>query len=318
MPVQPRSAPPPASGAGRQKIIVVQGPTGVGKTAVAIRLARELSAEIINADSQQFYRYMDIGTSKPGPAELASVPHHLFSVIDPDQEYNAALFMREAGSAIAEIASRGSVPLIVGGTGLYVRALTRGLSAAPPADPELRRELKGLGRQELRRRLELADPEAASRICPNDEVRTVRALEVYELTGEPLSLHNSRHGFQDAPYDCLKLFLNRSRQELYRRIDDRVTAMIEAGLVREVQELFRLGFGPELRPLGSIGYRQIGDFLRGAIELSEAVRRIQRETRRLAKRQLTWLRHDGGNVLIDLPEQEPEALRLSKKFLNVG
>jgi len=290
----------------------------VGKTAVALDLARAVSAEIVNADSQQFYRYMDIGTSKPTAGQQAVVPHHLFSIVTPDEEFNAARFMHEARRRIAEIAARGRVPLIVGGTGLYVRALTRGLSSAPPADAGLRRELKSLGKEELRRRLELSDPETAGRISPNDVVRMVRALEVYELTGEPISRHNSRHGFQDALYDCLKLCLNRSRRELYQRINARVEAMLAAGLVREVEGLFARGYLPGLRPLGSIGYRQIGMYLQGRISLAEAALQIQQETRRFAKRQLTWLRHDSENIWIELPAGEPDILALAKKFLNIG
>lgn len=312
------SNPPGGLGAGRQKVIVVQGPTGVGKTAVALELARAVSAEIINADSQQCYRYMDIGTSKPTARERSAVPHHLFSIVDPDEEFNAARFMHEARRCIDDITRRGRVPLVVGGTGLYVRALTRGLSGAPPADALLRRELKSLGNVELRRRLELVDPEAADRISPNDLVRMVRALEVYELTGEPISRHSRRHGFQDAPFDSLKLCLNRSRQELYGRINARVDAMLAAGLVREVEALLARGFGPGLRPLGSIGYRQIALYLQGRLALPEAVEQIQRETRRFAKRQLTWLRHDSDNVWIELPAGAPDIVPLVKKFLNVG
>ncbi len=302
----------------RQKIIVLQGPTGVGKTAVALKLAQALQAEIINADSQQFFRHMDIGTSKPTLQEQAEVPHHLFSIVDPDEEFNAARFMHEARRCIADIAGRGRVPLVVGGTGLYVRALTCGLSAAPPADDGLRRELRSLGKEELRRRLEQVDPEAAGRISPNDLVRMVRALEVYELTGETISQLNSRHGFQDAPFDSLKLCLNRSRPELYRRIDRRAEAMLEAGLVREVQDLHAAGYGPGLRPLGSIGYRQIGLYLQGRLSLAEAAGQMQQETRRFAKRQLTWLRRDSDAVWFDLPEAEQEILPQAKKFLNVG
>lgn len=310
--------PPNEAQPGRQKVIVVQGPTGVGKTAVALELARAVAAEIINADSQQCYRFMDIGTSKPTQRERAAVPHHLFSVVEPDEEYNAARYMREARRCIADIATRGRVPLVVGGTGLYVRALTCGLSDAPPADDGLRRELKGLDTGELRRRLELVDPEAAGRISSNDRVRMVRALEVYELTGEPISRHSRRHGFGNAPFDTLKLCLSRGRQELYGRINARVEAMLAAGLVGEVAGLLARGYGPGLRSLGSIGYRQIVMHLQGALSLPEAVAQIQRETRRFAKRQLTWLRHDAGNVWIELPSGEPGILPLVKKFLNVG
>jgi tRNA dimethylallyltransferase len=301
----------------QQKLIVVQGPTGVGKTAVGLALARAFSGEIINADSLQFYRHMDIGTSKPTLQEQCDIPHHLFSVVNPDEQFNAARFMREARSIIADVALRGRVPLIVGGTGLYVRALTRGLSSAPPADETLREKLRSLGKKELYERLQKVDAAAAAGISPNDTVRLVRALEVYQLTGATMTQHNSMHGFQDQPYDCLKLCLTRNRDELYRLIGQRVDRMMQLGLIREVERLFSLGYGPELRPLCSIGYKQIGLYLRGMLPLAEAVSRIHRETRRFAKRQLTWLRHDPDNIWIELPGGAPEAEVYARKFLNL-
>jgi tRNA dimethylallyltransferase len=299
------------------KLIVLQGPTGVGKTDVALDLARAISAEIINADSMQFYRHMDIGTSKPSYREQSDIPHHLFSVVNPDEQFNAARFMREARLIIADIARRGRVPLLVGGTGLYVRALTRGLSSAPARDEAVRQELCSLGKDELFKRLVQVDPEAAARINPNDMVRLVRALEVYRLTGATLTQHNRAHGFQEELYDCLKLCLTRNRDELYSLIGQRVDGMIQQGLIKEVETLFSLGYGPGLRPLRSIGYKQIGLYLTGMISLAEAVSRIQRETRRFAKRQLTWLRHDSDNIWIDLPGQTAEVERLARKFLNL-
>ena len=301
----------------KQKLIVVQGPTGVGKTSVALALARSVSGEIINADSMQFYRHMDIGTSKPTLQERSDIPHHLFSVVNPDEQYNAALFMREARRILADITGRGKVPLIVGGTGLYVRALTRGLSSAPPADEPLRQKLRSLGKEELYAQLLKVDPPAAACISPNDIVRLVRALEVYELTGITMSQLNSMHVFQDEPYDCLKLCLTRNRAELYSSIGQRVERMMQLGLVREVETLFAMGYGPELRPLRSIGYKQIGMYLTGAIPLDEAVSLIYRETRRFAKRQLTWLRHDPDNIWIELPGEASVVEAHARKFLNL-
>lgn len=296
----------------------MQGPTGVGKTAVALSLARAISAEIINADSMQFYRHMDIGTSKPTLHEQSDIPHHLFSIINPDEQFNAARFMREARLIIADIAKRGNVPLIVGGTGLYVRALLHGLSSAPPADESLRAKLRSLGKNELYARLEQVDAAAAASINPNDMVRLVRALEVYQLTGAPITQHNSLHCFQDEPYDCLKLCLTRNREELYSLIGRRVERMMQLGLLTEVKALFSLGYGPELRPLCSIGYRQIGQYLSGTISLAEAVSRIHRETRRFAKRQLTWLRHEPDTLWVELPGGAPDVERHAKKFLNLA
>ncbi len=301
----------------RQKIIILQGPTCVGKSGIAISLAHAVSAEIINADSMQFYRYMDIGTSKPTLQEQSEIPHHLFSVVDPDENFNAARFMHEARSIIAGIASRGRAPLVVGGTGLYVRSLTKGLSSAPAGDEQLRHELLSLGKEKLYNELQAVDPESAERISPNDMVRLVRALEVFRLTGEPLSHLNQQHGFQDQPYDCLKFSLTRPRDELYNLIEMRTKRMIEDGLVGEVEALFSLGYGPQLRPLQSIGYKQIALYLDGTLSLAEAVSLIQRETRRFAKRQLTWLRHDTDNIWVDLPAGEPDVEHYAKKFLNL-
>lgn len=296
----------------------MQGPTGVGKTAIALALARAFSGEIVNADSMQFYRHMDIGTSKPTLQEQAGIPHHLFSIVNPDEQFNAARFMTEARRVIADIAGRSKVPFVVGGTGLYVRALTQGLSNAPPADEALRERLRSLGKEELFARLQQVDPAAATAVSPNDMVRLVRALEVYELTGATITQHSRRHCFQDRPYDCLKLCLTRNRQELYSLIGRRVELMIRQGLVREVQTLFALGYGAELRPLCSIGYKQIGLYLSGSIPLAEAVYRIQRETRHFAKRQLTWLRRDPENIWIELPGGAAEAGDRAKKFLNLA
>ena len=301
----------------RQKIIILQGPTCVGKTGVAISLARAVSAEIINADSMQFYRHMDIGTSKPTLPERSELPHHLFSVVNPDENFNAARFMNEARRLIADIASRGRVPLVVGGTGLYVRSLTKGLSSAPAADERLRHELTSLGKEKLFRELQAVDPESAQRISPNDMVRIVRALEVFRVTREPLSQHNQRHGFQDQPYDSLKFCLTRPRDELYTLIEARTKRMLEEGLVEEVETLFSLGYGPKLRPLQSIGYNQIALYLDGKLSRADAVSQIQRETRRFAKRQLTWLRHDTDNIWVELPAGESDIEHFAKKFLNL-
>ena len=306
-----------SAGLSRQKIIILQGPTGVGKSGVAISLARAISAEIINADSMQFYRYMDIGTSKPTHQEQSEIPHHLFSVVNPDENFNAARFMHEARSIIAGIASRGKVSLVVGGTGLYVRSLTKGLSSAPAGDDRLRQELLSLGKEKLYKELQSVDPEAAQRIRPNDLVRLVRALEVFRLTGEPLSQHNQRHRFKDEPYDCLKFCLTRPRDELYNLIEARTKRMLEHGLVGEVESLLSRGYCPTHRPLQSIGYKQITLYLDGKLSLAEAASLIQQETRRFAKRQLTWLRHDADNIWVELPAMAPDIEQYAKKFLNL-
>jgi len=305
---------PPAE---KQKIVLIMGPTGSGKTAAALGLAGLLPVEIINADSMQFYRYMDIGTSKPTPEEQQAAPHHLFSVINPDEQFTAAHFMERGRAVIAEVLSRGSIPLIVGGTGLYIRALTRGLCPAPRADESLRRDLRSQGREVLYERLQAADPDAAARISPHGMVRFVRALEVFYLSGGPLSRSQGAHGFRDEPYDCLKICLSRDRQELYGRIEERVDLMVAQGFEDEVRRLLAMGFSGSLKSMGSIGYKQMTSYVLGGLPLEEAVYEIKRETRRFAKRQLTWFRREEGLRWIMLPGGEGALAAAVKNFLNI-
>lgn len=301
----------------KQKIIVIQGPTGVGKTAVALGLSEKLPIEIINADSMQFYRYMDIGTSKPTPEEQKAVPHHLFSIVNPDESFNAAQFMQRGRQAADEILSRDRIPVVVGGTGLYIKALTKGLFAVPEGYENLRKELRKKSREELFERLRDVDHEASLRINPNDTVRIVRALEVYYLTGEPISRHHRKHRFQDAPYRCLKICLTRDRESLYRRIERLVDQMMEKGFLQEVRSLIDMGYSHQIKPLRSIGYSQMVKCIQGQISREEAVSQIKKESKRFAKRQLTWFRHDPELIWIELPEKAGEAEGLAKKFLNI-
>ena len=301
----------------KQKIIVIQGPTGVGKTTVALRLSEKIPIEIINADSMQFYRYMDIGTSKPTPEEQKAVPHHLFSVVNPDESFNAAQFMQIGRQTVDDIVSRDRIPVVVGGTGLYIKALTKGLFAVPEGDENLRGKLRTESKEELFERLIEVDPEASFRIDPNDVVRVIRALEVYYLTGEPISRHHRKHSFQDTPYNCFKICLTRDRESLYRRIERRIDQMMEKGFLQEVRSLIDMGFSPQIKPLQSIGYSQMVRCIQGQISRDEAVSQIKKETKRFAKRQLTWFRHDPELIWIKLPERAGEAEELVKKFLNI-
>ncbi|HUK39574.1 MAG TPA: tRNA (adenosine(37)-N6)-dimethylallyltransferase MiaA [Candidatus Acidoferrales bacterium] len=278
----------------KPKIILVIGPTAVGKSKMALGLAQEIGAEIINADSQQVYRYMDIGTEKPSEAERELVRHHIIDVANPDQEFNVAMFCRLAEESIRDIESRGRNVIVCGGTGLYIKALTRGLFVGPAHDSLIRARLKeelethGLGA--LYHRLVGVDLAATSRIHPNDQQRIMRALEVYELTGKPMSEWQEAHGFGERPYETLTVALDRERAELYDRINQRCEKMIEAGLLDEVAGLVKKGYGLDLRPLKSVGYRHMGLVLKGEMLLDEAVELMKRDTRRLAKRQLTWFR----------------------------
>jgi tRNA dimethylallyltransferase len=278
------------------KIVIILGPTAVGKSAAALDLADQLKAEIINADSQQVYRYMDIGTGKPTPEQRESIRHHLIDVVDPKEEFNAAIFRRLATEALQGIHARGKTAIVCGGTGLYIRALIHGLFSGPSQDASLRerlaREVERGGLQILYERLGRADPAAVSRIHPNDRQRIIRALEVYELTGRPMSEWQNQHAFKDAAFASLKIGLDRDRHQLYELIDQRCERMIRDGLVEEVRRLMAKGYRLDLKALQSVGYRHAGLFLTGAMSLPAAVSSMQRDSRRLAKRQLTWFRGD--------------------------
>ncbi len=292
----------------QSKVIVICGPTGIGKTAAAIALARAFGGEIISADSMQIYRHMNIGTAKPTPEEQAAVPHYMIDIAMPDAPFDASRFAREARGIAAAMTGRGVLPFVVGGTGLYIKALTRGLFDAPPHDPECRARLKAelalTGAAALHRRLALLDAEAARRIHPHDGFRIVRAIEVFETTGKPISDHHAAHRFGEAPYRTLKLALDMERAALYRRIDRRVEAMIEMGLTAEVRSLLEMGYAADLKSMQSIGYRHMADFIEGRIGWEEAVVTLKRDTRRYAKRQYTWFKADPEMLWF-----RPEAVR---------
>jgi tRNA dimethylallyltransferase len=282
----------------RLPLVVILGPTAVGKTEIAIQLAERLDGEIVSADSRLFYRGMDIGTAKPTLAERRRVPHHLIDVADPDQAWSLALFQREARKAIADIHARGKLPFLVGGTGQYVRAVIQGwqVPEAQP-DPRLRSALENwaeqIGEDGLHARLALLDPEAAAGIDPRNLRRTVRALEVILSTGKPFSRQRGRKG---SPYRLLLLGLRRPRPEIYQRIDARIQAMLAEGLVEEVKSLLRGGYSPDLPTMSAIGYREIIAYLQGEITLDEAVVRMKRATRTFVRRQANWFKADDPKI----------------------
>ena len=300
------------------KLIFIVGPTGVGKTDVALSLASRLDAEIVSADSMQVYRYMDIGTAKPTPAQRRQRPHHLLDVVDPDADFNAALFRQHAMAAIDGIRARGRSVLVAGGTGLYVKALTRGLFAGPARDPGLRADLERTvaerGPEPLFERLRRVDPDAAERVHPHDRVRIVRALEVFEATGKPLSRWQREHGFGARPFDVLGVGLDRPRSELYERIDRRCRRMMETGLLEEVRGLLDRGYGPDLRSMQSVGYRQAAECFMDRLTQADALASMQQATRRLAKRQLTWFRADPTLHWLH-PDRVDDAGELCSRFL---
>jgi tRNA dimethylallyltransferase len=291
----------------RPSLIVVVGPTAAGKTALALDVAQQLGAEIVSADSQQVYRGMDIGTGKATAAERARVPHHVIDVVDPDDEMTAARFVDLADAAIAAAAARGNPVVVAGGTGLYVRALLLGLFDGPPAADALRGRMAGEAVAALYARLRDVDPALAERVDANDRKRITRGLEVFELTGEPMSEHQRRHDFRNVEprYRARLIGLAPDRDELYRRIDARVVAMMDAGFVDEVRGLRDAGYRPPLRSQQAIGYAQLHQHLDGAIPLAEAVRLTQRNTRHYARRQLTWYRPDEGVLWYGARSQVP-------------
>lgn len=281
---------------GLQRIVVVAGPTGVGKTEFSLQLAERIDAEIISVDSLQVYRHLDIGTDKVGEEARRRVPHHLIDVVDPDESFNAADFRRLASEAIDDIVDRRKVPLLVGGTGLYIRLLVHGILDVPEPSDELRakyeRQAEEHGDDFLYRRLRQVDPKLAQKVHPNDQVRITRGLEVYDQTGKPLSEHQREHRFSRPNYHALKIVLARRREELYERINRRVESMIERGLVEEYRRVVDMGYDPGLKALNSIGYRQIGHMERGEMTFEEAVADTQKQTRRYAKQQLSWFRKE--------------------------
>ncbi len=274
------------------KLIVIVGPTAVGKTRLTVRLGEELSGEIVSADSRQIYRGLDIGTAKPTARQQGRAPHHLIDIIDPDEKFTLALYQEMACAAIDDVLSRGKVPLLVGGSGLYVRAVVENW-AIPRVEPderlraELYRQAEEEGAESLHARLREVDPVAAKRIEARNVRRVVRALEVYLKSGVPIS---RCQGKRPAPYRSLQIGLTMERAELYRRIDRRVDNMIEAGLVEEVRSLMAQGYSPDLAAMSGLGYGQIVSYLRGEIELEEAIQRIKHDTHRFVRQQYNWFR----------------------------
>jgi tRNA dimethylallyltransferase len=282
------------------RLVVIVGPTGAGKTRLAIHLAERAGGEVVSADSQQVYAGMDIGTGKVSSTERARVPHHVIDVVRPDQEMTAQRFVELADRAIADAGARGVPVIVCGGTGLYVRALLLGLFAGPPASPELREELTELVRQGgaavLHAELTRIDPAAAARIDRNDAKRIIRAVEVFRLTGEPMSAHQARHDHRSTPprYEAVLVGLAPERDALYGAIDRRVDAMIEAGLEGEVARLRTLGYRPPLRSQQAIGYAELHDAAEGRVARARAIELIKRNSHHYARRQLSWYRGDGA------------------------
>jgi tRNA dimethylallyltransferase len=283
-------------------LLVIAGPTGVGKTATAALLAQRLPLEVVSADSRQVYRGMDVATGKPTPDERRAVPHHLIDVIDPWDRYSAARFVQDARAAIADIRGRGRLPVVVGGTGLYIRALLRGLDPGIPADPGLRQELEAFaareGRAALHARLDAMAPATARRLHPNDQVRVVRALELIQHGG-PVATEQVRWR-EPGTDEVVYVGLTMPRERLATRLRARAHAMVAAGLLDEVRGLLARGVDATTAAMQGIGYREFVRVARGTLDAAEALRLMERDTRRYAKRQWTWFAREPGLHWIDL------------------
>ena len=290
-----------------EPLIVITGPTATGKSDVGILVAEQLSGEIISADSMLLYRHMNIGTAKPTLEERQGIPHHMIDIADPDQEYSVALYQNEARHLITETLKRNNLPILVGGTGLYIRAVIDPYEfGAASGKPELRERLlieaEREGYDKLHRRLLEVDPEAASKLHPRDSRRIIRALEVYYLTGQPISSYNKLNQNHRPLYRLFMFGLNMERSRLYQRIEQRVDSMLAAGLVEEVQSLLERGYSKELNAMRSLGYKEIAAYLTGELSYEEAIEFLKRNTRRFAKRQLTWFRRDERIRWLDIDE----------------
>ena len=280
----------------KPRLIFILGPTGVGKTATAVKLASARGGEIINADSMQVYRYMDIGTAKPTPEEQSIVKHHLIDCCDPHESFNASIFLENAQDIINTLTLAGKPIFIVGGTGLYIKALLGGLFDGPASNEAIRSSykeaLKRHGKAYLYDMLKEKDPKAATLINPHDASRIIRALEVIDLSGESIVDKQENHGFKDRRYTALKIGLLISREELYERINERTDKMIAEGFVEEVRRLRSMGYSEIHKPMRALGYKHFLHHLNGQCNIDEAIRLMKRDTRNYAKRQMTWFNAD--------------------------
>jgi len=301
----------------KPKIIIICGPTGIGKTAAGVDMAQHFNGQIIGADSMQVYKYMDIGTAKPTVEEQDRVVHHMIDIVEPDEAFDAAQYAGLARAKIFELNKQGITPFVVGGTGLYIKALLYGLFNAEGSDPDVRRRLKEEGTvhgiEYLHARLDRLDPQTARRLHPHDTYRIFRALEVVETTGKPISRHHREHGFLEQPFRSLKIGLNMNRTILYEGINARVDAMISAGFVDEVKNLLARGYTGDLKPMQSIGYRHMIDYIQGRLSWEECTRTLKRDHRRYAKRQLTWFNAD-PEIIWKEPGQKKAIMMMIEKF----
>lgn len=303
-----------------KKLVILTGPTAVGKSTLSIALAKEIGGEIISADSMQVYRHMDIGSAKILPEEMDGVPHHLIDVLEPTEEFNVVIFQKMAKAAIDEIRSRGHVPILVGGTGFYIQAVLYDIDFTHnDEDPSLRLALEEIARTQgnevLYEQLKQIDPESCETIHANNVKRVIRAIEFYQKTGKKISQHNKEQHENISPYNFAYFVLNDDRAKLYEKIDRRVDEMIEQGLVAEVEKLKAMGCTRDLVSMQGLGYKEILDYLNGDHSLEEAVYLIKRDTRHFAKRQLTWFRREKEVTWVDKQMFDYDSQRILNHML---
>lgn len=291
----------------KKKLIVLTGPTAVGKTKLSIELAKRISGEIISADSMQVYKHMDIGSAKIRPEEIEDIPHFLVDELEPSEEFNVVVFQQKTKQYMEEIYKRGHIPILVGGTGFYIQAVLYDINFSKDDDNhEIREELENLAKEKgaeyLHKELRKIDPASAEAIHANNVKRVIRALEYYKLTGQKISEHNEEQRQNESPYDFSYFVLNDHRELLYERIDKRVDEMVAEGLIEEVQKLKNMGYNRSFVSMQGLGYKEILSYLDGEISLEEAVYILKRDTRHFAKRQITWFKREKEVIWVNKPE----------------
>lgn len=293
----------------KKPLIVLTGPTAVGKTALSIALAKQLGCEIISADSMQIYKYMDIGSAKIMPQEMEGVPHYLVDVLKPEEEFHVVRFQQMAKEAMEQIYAHGNIPLLVGGTGFYIQAVTRDIDFTEGEEDRVYRSsleeiAKTKGPEILHQRLQEIDPPSAASIHANNVKRVIRALEFYHLNGYPISRHNQQESEKESPYNLAYFVLNDERSHLYERIDKRVDLMMESGLVEEVCRLKAMGYDRSMVSMQGLGYKELLAWMDGEFSLDEAVRILKRDTRHFAKRQITWFKREKDVIWMNKPDYD--------------
>ena len=288
----------------KKPLVILTGPTAVGKTALSLALAKQIGGEIVSADSMQVYKYMDIGSAKISPDEMARVSHHLIDILDPKEAFNVVIFQQLAREAMEGIYHRGHIPILVGGTGFYIQAVVRDIDFTESEDDPVFRAacdelVRSDGPEALHARLQEVDPVSAEAIHPHNSKRVARALEYYHLTGQPISAHNREQRQKESPYAFAYFVLNDQRKRLYEQIDRRVDGMLAQGLLEEVRHLAAMGCGRQLVSMQGLGYKELLEYLDGEISYEEAVYRIKRDTRHFAKRQITWFKREEDVVWVE-------------------